>query len=129
VERDRREVLRLVRTVRSSSAFDNASHLLPAVECLLADTVPFVDDRDLLIDELLFDAPAVISDLSPEGCLRLLTALSHARSAALKTTLAAIDERLTATEIHEQVQANPDLAARLDNARNRLTDTDSEPPT
>jgi hypothetical protein len=121
------EVLRLVRTIRSSPAFDNPSHLLPTVECLLADTVPFVDDRDLLIDEVLFDATAFISSLSPEGCLRLLTALSYARSAALKTTLAAIDERLTAPEVHEQVQADPDLAARLDNARDRLTDI--EPPT
>jgi hypothetical protein len=62
------DVVRLVRAVRSSEWFDHSAHLLPAAECLLADTAPFADERDLLIDEMLFDLQTRIGGMSPEDC-------------------------------------------------------------
>ncbi|GAA3340580.1 hypothetical protein GCM10020358_28740 [Amorphoplanes nipponensis] len=114
------DVLRLVRLIRASSRFDDAEHLPAAVECLLADPTPFADERDLLSGELLADAAPVIRGLSPQGCLSLLTALAYARTVALATILAAIDERLAAPDVRDRIRTDPDLAVRLADARDRL---------
>jgi hypothetical protein len=70
------DLLHLVRTIHSSPAYQPGEHLLLALDCLLADPTPLVDERDLFIDELLHDLPPWIADLQPQNCLRLLLTLS-----------------------------------------------------
>jgi hypothetical protein len=117
------DVLDLVRKLRAGEHFDDRSHVLPAVEVLLAQPAPPSDDRTDLIDEVLATTP----DLPPEDCLRLLTALPHARSPIREVVLTEVESRLASPAAADTLRANPDLAARLADARRRVLNPDDKP--
>jgi hypothetical protein len=114
------DVQQLVETIWGGEHFDDRSHLLPAVEVLLADTAPAVTHQSFLIDRMLFELTSLIADLSAERCLRLLTALSRVHPRSARATLKLLQQRLATPDVGEQLRADPDLAARLADARSRL---------
>jgi hypothetical protein len=114
------DVVRLALELRSSEWFDYAVHLLPLVECLLADPAPLDDQREALIAGMLLDLGAQVDEMAPEDCLSLLVALSGARFEVSLGMVAAIDERLATPSVRERMRATPDLFARLMEARRRL---------
>jgi hypothetical protein len=114
------DVVRLASQIRSSEWFDPTAHLLPLVECLLADPPPIVGERQGLIIDVLAETTALVGEMSPEDCLCLLIALGRAHYPVSSGTMAAIDERLAAPDFPDRMRAAPDLVARLREARGRL---------
>ncbi|MEU8616120.1 hypothetical protein AB0C29_49875, partial [Actinoplanes sp. NPDC048791] len=114
------DVVRLALQIRSSQWFDPTAHLLPLVECLLADPPPIIGERQELIIDVLTETTALVDEMSPEDCLRLLLALGRAHYPVSSGTIAKIDERLAASDFPDRMRDAPDLGARLREARERL---------
>jgi hypothetical protein len=112
--------VRLARQIQSSEWFDHTAHLLPLLECLLADPAPPDDEREAVISMVVSGMAALVDEMSPEDCLSLLNALSRARFAAPRETVDAIDQRLATPAFRERMRTTPDLSARLAEARERL---------
>jgi hypothetical protein len=81
------DVRRLVGKIRAGEHFDDRSHLLTAVEILLADPAAAGADHRVLVEETLLGSAPLIAGRSAEGCLRLLTALSRAHPLSSADTL------------------------------------------
>ncbi|MGW4947995.1 NACHT domain-containing protein [Actinoplanes sp. NPDC004185] len=114
------DVVRLARQIRSSRWYDHTAHLLVLLECLPADPEPLTGERQDPILDVVTGAMALVGQMSPEDCLRLLIALGRARFPVPRAAMAAIDERLATPDFRERARAVPDLVARLTEARERL---------
>lgn len=102
------DLTRLVQTIRASAYFDDAAHLLPVVECLLAAAA--ATDDDPTADGLLYDAARYIAMLLPEHCLHLLDGLARNRSPRLHALLGPIDDRLESPTLADWLDGDPQLA-------------------